>query len=111
MNSNASNRLRLQIHKFSIRWIRSAIRSLHIVEEENTWMPGIIAKMIIVVFYLIIGFALLENFGWEMGTFKVWSCLLFFFQNARSSFFLTFPLFFLGIIRHDNARAVIRGNH
>jgi hypothetical protein len=71
MNSNASNRLRLQIHKFSIRWIRSAIRSLHIVEEENTWMPGIIAKMIIVVFYLIIGFALLENFGWEMGTFKV----------------------------------------
>jgi hypothetical protein len=34
-------------------------------------MPGIIAKMIIVVFYLIIGFALLENFGWEMGTFKV----------------------------------------
>jgi hypothetical protein len=52
------------------------IRNLHIVEEKNDWMPEILAKMIITLMYAVVGFAVVENFGWEMGTLKVCFCLL-----------------------------------
>jgi hypothetical protein len=39
-------------------------------------MPEILAKMIITLMYVVVGFAVFENFGWEMGSLKVCSCLL-----------------------------------
>ena len=66
----------LQLHTSCVWLVQVTITNLRIVEEKNDWMPEILAKMIITLMYVVVGFAVFENFGWEMGSLKVCSCLL-----------------------------------
>ena len=66
----------LQLHASFVWLVQVTIRNLRIFEEKNDWMPEILAKMIITLMYVVVGFAVFENFGWEMGSLKVCSCLL-----------------------------------